>query len=68
MISLKKKKKKKKKPFNIGVYLDIYNPIYFELDMIIETTGLFIDISLNNLDLHSRSQFVVLGFFLNPYD
>ena len=45
------------KKFNIDLYSDIYRPISLELDMVIETTKLYIfDISWDDLDLHARSQ------------
>ena len=40
----------------LGLYLDIFKPISFKPNMMMETTSLHCDISLDDLDLHSRSQ------------
>ena len=48
--------KEKKKPSDIDLRSDIYRPISFKLGFMITTTKLYILISLDYLDLHSRSQ------------
>ena len=42
-----------KEHFNIGLYSDAYEPIYFKLGMMIDTTKLY---RLPSLDLNSKSQ------------
>ena len=46
------------KHFNNGLHVDIYRPVSFKHGMIKGTSKLYLNSSLNDLDLHSRLQFL----------
>ena len=51
--------------FNVGLHANTYRPISFKLGVIIETTKLYVLVSVCDLDLHSRSRLPYVHFLGN---